>query len=78
MPCCQHCYVTGGTSGLGLAVAQRLVRLGAHVSIVARNKDNLATALESLEVSAFPFLTQADFSNSNRYARQTVSTMVKY
>jgi len=40
--------VTGGTSGLGLAVAQRLVRLGAHVSIVARNKDNLATALESL------------------------------
>lgn len=56
--------MTGGTSGLGLAVAQRLVRLGAHVSIVARNKDNLATALESLEVSAFLFLTQADFFNS--------------
>jgi len=45
----QHCYVTGGSSGLGLSVAQELTRAGAHVSIVARDEGRLATALKSLE-----------------------------
>lgn len=46
----QHCYVTGGSQGLGLAVAERLTKMGAHVSIVARDEAKLATALASLEV----------------------------
>ncbi|VDB84632.1 unnamed protein product [Peniophora sp. CBMAI 1063] len=44
-----HCYVTGGSTGLGLHLALLLVKGGAHVTIVARNKDNLARALEQLE-----------------------------
>ncbi|KAG9005748.1 3-dehydrosphinganine reductase [Tulasnella sp. JGI-2019a] len=45
----KHCYVTGGSSGLGLEVAINLTRKGANVSIVARNKEILATALKTLE-----------------------------
>jgi len=45
-------YVTGGSSGLGLALSEILTRKGAHVSIVARNKENLDKALVKLEVLA--------------------------
>lgn len=46
----QHCYVTGGSTGLGLELAKQLTTRGAHVSIVARNKEKLEKALEDLEV----------------------------
>ncbi|KAH9951636.1 oxidoreductase [Amylocystis lapponica] len=45
----QHCYVTGGSSGMGLALAILLTKRGADVSIVARNKERLDKALEQLE-----------------------------
>ncbi|KAF8639911.1 hypothetical protein AX17_001162 [Amanita inopinata Kibby_2008] len=48
-PCGKHCYITGGSAGLGLALALELARLGAHVSIVARNKERLQRALEAME-----------------------------
>lgn len=37
----QHVVVTGGSSGIGLWVAIYAARLGAHVTIIARNVDNL-------------------------------------
>ena len=46
----QHCYITGGSSGLGLALAKMLSSQGAHVSIVARNSEKLADALAEIEV----------------------------
>ncbi|KAI0759590.1 oxidoreductase [Trametes elegans] len=45
----RHCLVTGGSSGTGLALAVILAKRGAHVSIVARNKERLEKALEVLE-----------------------------
>lgn len=45
--------MTGGSSGLGLALAILLTRKGADVSIIARNKDRLEKALEELEVRLF-------------------------
>lgn len=45
-----HCYVTGGSSGLGLSLSLLLVTKGAHVSIVARNQEKLDKALAELEV----------------------------
>ncbi|KAG8976134.1 3-dehydrosphinganine reductase, partial [Tulasnella sp. 427] len=45
----KHCYVTGGSSGLGLAVAIELVKKGANVSIVARTEKTLQDALKTLE-----------------------------
>ncbi|KAG9088786.1 3-dehydrosphinganine reductase [Ceratobasidium sp. UAMH 11750] len=45
----KHCYVTGGSMGLGLSLALILVKNGAHVSIVARNKEKLDKAIAQLE-----------------------------
>ncbi|KAJ4478179.1 oxidoreductase [Lentinula aciculospora] len=73
-PRCQFCYVTGGSSGLGLAVAKALIKRGAHVTIVARNEERLANALAKLEgfrqnpdqiIRSYSFsLTDADASKS--------------
>lgn len=45
----KHCYVTGGSAGLGLALAIELTKRGAHVSIVARNQEKLDNALKDME-----------------------------
>ncbi|KDR78011.1 hypothetical protein GALMADRAFT_64901 [Galerina marginata CBS 339.88] len=45
----KHVYITGGSSGLGLSLAQILARRGAHISIVARNQGKLDDALASIE-----------------------------
>ncbi|EIW57851.1 oxidoreductase [Trametes versicolor FP-101664 SS1] len=47
----RHCFVTGGSSGTGLALAVMLAQRGADVSIVARNKERLDKALEILEAA---------------------------
>ncbi|KAJ1719753.1 3-dehydrosphinganine reductase [Coemansia erecta] len=48
----KHCYVTGGSQGLGKAVAQDLARRGAHVTIVARRESLLQEALEEIKACA--------------------------
>ncbi|EIM82429.1 oxidoreductase [Stereum hirsutum FP-91666 SS1] len=45
----KHVYITGGSSGLGLALSKIVASKGAHVSIVARNEKNLASALTEIE-----------------------------
>lgn len=37
----RHVVVTGGSSGIGLWVAIHAAKLGAHVTIIARNVNNL-------------------------------------
>lgn len=44
----RHAIVTGGSSGIGLAVAQRLADRGAAVSLVARRPEPLAEAVDGL------------------------------
>lgn len=43
-----HAIVTGGSSGIGLATAQLLVRRGVHVSLIARDAERLDRAARSL------------------------------
>ncbi|QRV87331.1 short chain dehydrogenase [Ceratobasidium sp. AG-Ba] len=64
----KHCYVTGGSTGLGLSLALILVKNGAHVSIVARSKDKLDKAmaeLESARVSQDQIIKSYSFSVSD-------------
>src|SRR5690242_8632081 len=39
-----HAIITGGSEGIGLALARRLHQRGARVSLVARDEQKLATA----------------------------------
>jgi 3-dehydrosphinganine reductase len=47
-----HVLVTGGSSGIGLAVARRALDRGARVSIVARDRDRLDAAAATLVAAA--------------------------
>ncbi|MED5563273.1 MAG: SDR family NAD(P)-dependent oxidoreductase, partial [Gemmatimonadota bacterium] len=47
----QVTLVTGGSRGIGLAIAQELARAGAVVAVVARNGEPAAAAAASLEGS---------------------------
>ncbi|MEI8132030.1 MAG: SDR family oxidoreductase [Leptolinea sp.] len=40
--------ITGGSSGIGLAIAHSFVQAGASVAILARNRDKLITAAEEI------------------------------
>ncbi|XP_065176594.1 3-ketodihydrosphingosine reductase-like isoform X2 [Sycon ciliatum] len=44
----RHVMITGGSSGIGLALAKLFVRRGANVTIVARNKEKLIAAKSEL------------------------------
>lgn len=45
----RHVVITGGSSGIGLCVAINCVKLGAHVTILARNVDKLKSAVEKIK-----------------------------
>jgi NAD(P)-dependent dehydrogenase (short-subunit alcohol dehydrogenase family) len=44
--------LTGATSGIGLAAAKRLARLGAELAIVARSPERAATAVSDIKADA--------------------------
>ncbi|RPI93907.1 MAG: SDR family NAD(P)-dependent oxidoreductase, partial [Spirochaetales bacterium] len=44
-------YITGGSSGIGLAAAVILSSCGANVFIFARNKEKLKKAIAKIETS---------------------------
>jgi NAD(P)-dependent dehydrogenase (short-subunit alcohol dehydrogenase family) len=67
--------ITGGTSGIGLATAQRFVDEGAHVFIVARRQEGLDEAVATIGKNVTP--VQADVTKTNDLDRvyQTVKQM---
>ncbi|WP_372365143.1 SDR family NAD(P)-dependent oxidoreductase [Candidatus Uabimicrobium sp. HlEnr_7] len=61
----KHVLITGGSSGLGLAMAQQLAKEDMKVTIVARNPQKLKNALEELhKIHKDIYGVVADISNS--------------
>lgn len=61
----KNAVVCGSTQGIGFASATELAKLGANVTLVARNEEKLKDALQQLDTSSkqvHNYLT-ADFSN---------------
>lgn len=48
----KHAFITGGSSGIGKALAIEFARRGANVTIAARNKAKLAKAKAEIEAAA--------------------------
>lgn len=44
----QHVLITGGSTGIGLAMAEQLAKAGAHLTLVARSDTKLAAARQQL------------------------------
>ena len=64
--------VTGGSSGIGKAVAAKLTSLGAEVVIAARNEERLTAAAE--EINALPIRADVtEEADVQRLAEQTLS-----
>src|ERR1700757_735865 len=55
--------ITGGTSGIGLAIAKRFADEGAHVFIVARGQEGLDRAVATIGKNVTP--VQADVTKTN-------------
>ena len=47
----RHVLITGGSSGIGLALAKMCSAAGADVTLVARNKEKLAAAATEVEAA---------------------------
>lgn len=51
--------ITGGSRGIGLAIAQRLAQMGSEVAICARNEEKLGGAAREIERTGVRVLTSA-------------------
>jgi len=66
----KRALITGATKGIGRAIAQEFVELGAELAIVARNKDELNAMVKEYSVKGIKiFGIQADVSSRSDYQK---------
>lgn len=68
--------ITGGTDGLGLALAQRLVAEGALVAVCGRDEERLARAQELLGLDAL--CSKTDVTNSDQLDEFISATLTRF
>ena len=65
----QHVLITGGSKGIGLACAERFLREGCRVTLVARDADRLAAARAQLSSTDQVEIIAADLSRAEERVR---------
>ena len=81
----KHVFITGGSSGIGKAVAKEYIKKGANVTIAARNRKKLADAVKELEVYDFSVTREhhkiisvsVDVSSSEFVVEKAIQSAVK-
>ncbi|KAI0452611.1 hypothetical protein F5B21DRAFT_331815 [Xylaria acuta] len=77
--CGKHCVITGGSRGIGLAIAELFVRKGARCTLVGMHKDSLATAADSLNTETSQLADWYAFDVSSPPGwRQLIAEKLKY
>ncbi len=66
--------VTGGSSGIGQAIAQMLVNAGAQVAIIGRDENKLSAAAKAMNV----FAVRADVANEKDVERTYKEVLQKF
>lgn len=56
----RHAFVTGGATGIGLAISRRLAAAGARVTIASRNAERVEAAAQSIDGAHAVILDVAD------------------
>jgi 3-dehydrosphinganine reductase len=69
--------ITGGSSGLGEALAHRLAARGANLALVARSHDKLNTVLKKIQSSGYPAQKVEAFSSDVREIESVEQTVKK-
>ncbi|MDY6937038.1 MAG: SDR family oxidoreductase [Cyanobacteriota bacterium] len=73
----KHAIITGGSSGIGLAVARLLAARGAHVSIVARDRPKLETARTEIEAARVDNQQQVEIIAADVAARPQAEAAIQ-
>ncbi len=68
----KHVVVTGGTGGIGFAIAKRYLSEGCNVTIVGRNREKLESSLRQLESTAKGRVDYAIMDLSNPFIYKNV------
>jgi len=72
-------YITGGSAGIGRAIAEQCLKQGASVIITGRNKETLQkTHAELLEVSEKVLAHEADVSNNDQVTASVDAVLEKF
>jgi 3-dehydrosphinganine reductase len=70
-----NCYIVGGSSGIGLAIARELRFRGANLLLLARNRERLQRAAAELSTAHEQAGRDGGKGNSGRAGGGTVATM---
>jgi NAD(P)-dependent dehydrogenase (short-subunit alcohol dehydrogenase family) len=65
----RHAVVTGGGRGIGAAIARTLVAHGAHVTILGRDPNTLAAAIEAFDAPGMLHAGVADVTDASSLTR---------
>lgn len=77
--CDRHMIVTGGTSGIGLALVRRASEIGARVSVVALDDEDLARLREAPQPTRHPIhLAPADVADRSQASGAIASALERH